>query len=322
MKILITGGAGFIGSHLCDRVLELNNEVICVDSLNKYYNPEIKKNNIKHNLKNRNFIFVRADITDKNQIEKVFRKYKIDKVVHLAARAGVRPSIENPEIYIRTNILGTLNLLELCRKYKIKSFVFGSSSSVYGNNKKIPFSETDKTDNIMSPYAATKRTAEFFCRQYSSMYGINIICLRFFTVYGPRGRPDMAPFLFTKAIDEGKKIKMYGDGTSRRDYTFVSDIVGGIISALQLDYRKSGFEIINLGDSRTVELKEFISIIEKTTGKKAIIEKLPLQKGDVPVTYADISKAKKLLNYKPKVSIEKGMEIFVGWYKKNKKLYS
>jgi UDP-glucuronate 4-epimerase len=321
MKILVTGGAGFIGSHVCDRLLESGYSVVCVDDLNEYYNPKIKRNNIKQNLKNKNFSFLKADISKQKELEKIFEKNKIEKVIHLAARAGVRASIENPEIYVRTNIIGTVNLLELCRKHNVKSFIFGSSSSVYGNNKKVPFSESDNTDNIISPYASTKRAAEFFCKQYSEMYGINIICLRFFTVYGPRGRPDMAPLIFTKAIDSGKIIKMYGNGKTKRDYTFVSDIVEGIISALNYEYKKARFEIINLGDSKTTELIDFISMIEKHLGKKAIIEKNPKQKGDVDITYADISKAKKLLNYNPKVPVEQGLKLLIEWYQKNKKIY-
>jgi UDP-glucuronate 4-epimerase len=313
MKILVTGGAGFIGSNLCDCLLELKNEVICIDNLNDYYSPEQKEKNIKHNLNNKNFEFCERDIEDKEALAKIFQENKFDVVVHLAARAGVRPSLENPEIYFNTNVRGTLNILELCRENKIK-MIFASSSSVYGNNK-IPFSEDDATEEQLSPYGTTKKMGERLCEMYSKLYDMNIICLRFFTVYGPRGRPDMAPYIFTKNIVEGKKINVFGDGTSKRDYTFISDIVDGIISAINKDLK---FEIINLGDSSPITLKDFIGLIEKITGKKAIIEHLPEQKGDMKATYAKIDKAKDLLDYKPKVSIEEGMKKFVGWYKNEK----
>jgi len=313
MKILVTGGAGFIGSNLCDRLLELGNKVVCVDNLNDYYSPKRKEKNISHNLKNKYFEFHKLDIEDKKSLEEIFKDNKFDVVVHIAARAGVRPSLENPDIYFNTNVKGTLNILEICRKDKIK-IIFASSSSVYGNNN-IPFSEDDATEEQLSPYGTTKKIGERLCEMYSKLYDMKIICLRFFTVYGPRGRPDMAPYIFTKKILEEKKINVFGDGTSKRDYTFVSDIVDGIISAIKKDLK---FEIINLGDSNPILLKEFISVIEKTIGKKAIIENIPEQKGDMKATYAKIDKAKELLNYKPKVNIEEGIKIFVGWYENEK----
>ena len=311
MKILVTGGAGFIASHVCDALLARGDEVICVENFNDYYNPKAKKSNIKGASKNENFRLFRADILDIKKLRAIFRKTKPEKVIHLAARAGVRPSLEDPALYCDVNIKGTTNILEISKEFGIKNIVFGSSSSVYGANKKIPFSESDPVNNPVSPYAATKRAGELMCYAYHHLYGLNITCLRFFTVYGPRGRPDMAPYKFTKAIDEGKKITMYGDGTTKRDYTYVADIVAGIVSALD---RNLSYEIINLGDSKTVSLSEFIAIIEKTLGKKALIKKMPMQPGDVEVTYADISKAKKLLGYKPKVSIEEGIRRFVKWY--------
>jgi len=311
MRILVTGGAGFIGSHLCERLLEGSNEVICVDDFNDFYNPKIKEKNISECKKN--FKLYKADIRNKKNLENIFKKEKIDIVVHLAARAGVRPSILYPQLYADVNILGTMNLLETARRNNVKKFVFGSSSSVYGLNKKVPFNEEDSLDSMISPYAITKYAGERLCYQYNKLYKIPIVCLRFFTVYGPRGRPDMAVYKFTKLINEKKKIEMYGDGTSKRDYTYVSDIVDGIMAAIN---KKLDFEIINLGDSNPIELKYLIKLIEKNLGKKALIKKADVQPGDVPVTYADIRKAKKLLGYQPKIKIEDGIKRFVKWYLK------
>lgn len=241
----------------------------------------------------------------------IFQKNKPGKIVHLAARAGVRASLEEPVIYEKVNVLGTLNLLMLAKEFRIKNFVFGSSSSVYGNASKIPFSEDANTDMPASPYAATKKAAELMCFTFSSLYKIPITCLRLFTVYGPRGRPDMAPYKFTELIHSGKEIPVFGDGTSKRDYTYVSDIVSGILSALSKELK---FEVINLGNSNPIELNKFISIIEKNVGKKAKIKRLPFQDGEVFITYSDIRKAEKLLNWKPKTSVEDGMKMFVEWY--------
>ena len=315
MKILVTGGAGFIGSHVCEALVNRGDNVVCVDDFNDYYEPKVKENNIKELMKNSNFKLYRADIRYFNSLNGIFEKETFDRVVHLAARAGVRPSIKNPLLYEEVNVKGTINLLELSRKYKIKNFVFGSSSSVYGINKKVPFSESDEVNDIISPYAATKRAAELMCNVYHRLYGLKITCLRFFTVYGPRGRPDMAPHKFTKLIDEGKEVQVYGTTASKRDYTYIADIVDGIIVAVDKDLP---FEIINLGNSKTVELKHLISVIENLVGKKAKIKQLPEQPGDVPLTYADISKARKLLGYAPKASIENGMGLFVEWYKNQK----
>ena len=311
-QILVTGGAGFIGSHLVDRLLNMGKKVICIDNFDPFYDPEIKKKNIEHNLENMNFTLINEDIRNKKKLEEIFEMHSIDKIVHLAARAGVRPSIRDPLLYEDVNIKGTLNLLELCKKYQIKNFIFGSSSSVYGINSKIPFSERDPINFPISPYATSKRACELFCFTYSHLYDLPITCLRFFTVYGPRQRPEMAIHKFTRLISQGKTIEMYGNGTSKRDYTYIDDIIIGIISALN---KKFDFEIINLGNSETVELKYLISLIEKNLKKKAKIKQLPEQLGDVPITYADITKAKKLLNYKPKVKIEEGIEKFVRWYK-------
>ncbi|MBC8500873.1 MAG: SDR family NAD(P)-dependent oxidoreductase [Nanoarchaeota archaeon] len=310
--ILVTGGAGFIGSHVCDKLLSEGERIICVDNLNAYYDPKFKRKNITHNLRNKSFKFYKVDITHYNELFKIFSKHKIDSVVHLAARAGVRPSIKNPHIYESVNIKGTLNLLDLSRHFKIKNFVFGSSSSVYGVNRKVPFSESDRVIKQVSPYAVTKRAGELFCNNYHYLYNLNTVALRFFTVYGPRGRPDMAPYKFTARIYHGLPIQMYGDGSSARDYTYVGDIVEGVLSALNKEF---GFEIINLGDSKPVKLKRFIEVVEDAVGRKAIIEQKEMPQGDVPITYADISKAKRLLGYKPKIKIEEGIKMFVEWYK-------
>jgi len=314
MSIMVTGGAGFIGSHVCDRLLSIGKKVVCVDNLNPYYPPKIKIKNIQHNFDNPHYVFVNLDITKKDELEQVFMNNKIDKIIHLAARAGVRPSIEKPLWYKDTNVSGTLNLLELSKMYKIKNFIFGSSSSVYGNSQKVPFSESDNVDYPISPYAASKKACELYCYTYSHLCNLNITCLRFFTVYGPRGRPDMAPFLFTKWINNGNPIKRFGDGTSKRDYTFITDIVDGVISALGKNFK---YEIINLGNSNPVELNYFIRLIEKSLNKKAKIKQFPEQPGDVPITFADVSKAKKLLGYDPKVKIEEGIPLLTHWYKDN-----
>jgi UDP-glucuronate 4-epimerase len=313
--ILVTGGAGFIGSHVCEALLKKGEKVVCVDDLNSYYNPKYKLENLSILKKYRNFKFYKLDISKSKQLETVFKKNKIDKIVHLAARAGVRASIEHPYLYEHVDIVGTLNLLELARKNKVKQFIFGSSSSVYGVNKKIPFSESDPINNPISPYAACKVSGEAFCRDYSYLYKIPMICLRFFTVYGPRGRPDMAPYKFTQLISEGKEVPFYGNGKTKRDYTYVSDIVSGILSALN---KKFDFEIFNLGDNHTVELKKLITLIEQNVGKKAKLKKMPLQPGDVPLTYADLKKSRKMLGYNPKVKIEEGIKKFVEWYKENR----
>jgi UDP-glucuronate 4-epimerase len=311
MSILVTGGAGFIGSHLIDRLLKKGYSVICLDNFDPYYDSRLKRKNIKHNLDKPNFKLVEADIRDKKALKKIFEKNGIEKIVHLAAKVGVRSSIKEPLLYEDVNVRGTLNLLELCREFKVENFIFGSSSSVYGSTQKIPFSEDDIPKPI-SPYGASKRSAELLCHVYSSLYGVPIICLRFFTVYGPRQRPDMVIHKFTRLIDQGKEIPMYGDGTSKRDYTHIDDIVTGIVNALEKEF---SFEIFNLGHSRTVELKKLISLIERELGKKAKIRKLPTQRGDMLITYAKISKAKKMLNYDPQVSLEVGIKAFVEWYK-------
>ncbi len=312
MKYLVTGGAGFIGSHLCEALLDKGIEVICVDNFDDYYNPEFKKNNIKSCIKNKNFTLFNADITELSQLNPIFQKNKIDRVVHLAARAGVRPSIANPFIYEKVNVNGTLNLLDIARKFKIKNFVFSSSSSVYGNLSKVPFSENEKTDCPISPYAATKKSAELLCYAYSELYNLPITCLRLFTVYGPRNRPDMAAYIFMDQIYKEKEIKVFGNGKNKRDYTYVADIVHGVLLSLE---KESKFEIINLGNSNPVELNVLISLIEESVGKKAKISRMESQPGEVDITYSGITKAKKILGWKPKVNIREGVNKLAEWYK-------
>lgn len=314
MAILVTGGAGFIGSHLVEKLLALDIQIICLDNFNDFYDPNIKRNNIQPFIGNPNFYLVEGDIRDRNILEDIFKKEAIDTVIHLAAMPGVRPSIKNPKIYQDVNVTGTINLLEASVKAKTEKFIYGSSSSVYGLATKLPFSENDDSGKPISPYAASKRSAELFCYIYSHLYGLSVCCLRFFTVYGPRQRPEMAIHKFTKCISQGLEIPVYGDGTSKRDYTYISDIIDGIVSVLD---KKFDFEIFNLGDSECIELRHIISLIEKYVGKKAMVKRLPDQPGDVPVTYADITKSAELLGYKPRVKIEEGIEKFVSWFKED-----
>jgi len=311
--ILITGGAGFIGSHLVDRLLSEGDwRITVVDDFNDFYSPAIKRDNIREHLKNPNYKLVEADIRDCAALEEAFVETNFDCIVHLAARAGVRPSLQEPQLYVETNINGTMNLLELARRYGVKQFVFGSSSSVYGVNEKVPFAEDDPIFNPISPYAATKAAGELICHTYAHLYDMRIVCLRFFTVYGARQRPDLAIHKFARLISEGKPIPVFGDGSTRRDYTYVDDITAGVRAAI--DYDQSGYEVINLGESRTVELRELISLIERELGARAEIDRQPQQPGDVPQTFADISKAKRLLNYDPQTQIEAGLKRFIEWF--------
>ena len=315
MSILVTGGAGFIGSHVLDRLAAEGRRAVCLDNFNDYYPPEVKRRNIEKALASGMVELVEADIREMEACRSAFGQHEIESVIHLAARAGVRPSIEEPILYEEVNCRGTLNLLECARLAGVRKFVFGSSSSVYGINQKVPFSEDDPIARPISPYAATKRAGELHCHVYHHLYGIPTVCLRFFTVYGPRQRPDLAIHKFTALIEAGEKIQMFGDGSSRRDYTYYSDVVDGVLAALD---REFDFEIINLGNSSPVELRELISIIERTLGKTARIEQLPHQPGDVPITYADISKARQLLDYDPQYPIGRGIENFVEWYRQQK----
>ncbi len=312
MRILVTGGAGFIGSHLSEKLLQEGNEVVCVDNFNDYYDPRVKRENLRSAREQANFRLFEEDIRNYDGLEQIFREYPFDAVVHLAARAGVRPSIQQPRLYQDVNIRGTLNLLELARHYHVPKFIFASSSSVYGNNKKVPFSEDDNVDHPISPYAATKKAGELITYTYHHLYGISASCIRFFTVYGPRQRPDMAIHKFTRLIDQGEPIPVFGDGNSRRDYTYISDIVDGLERAIE---RCEGYEIYNLGDSKTIGLLEMIREIESALGKKADLKFMPAQPGDVDITYADISKARRMLGYEPKVFFEQGIRNFVAWYR-------
>ena len=313
-NLLITGGAGFIGSHLVDRLLSSNVErITVVDDFNDFYNPSIKRDNIREHLKDPRYSIHELDIRDAAALKQVFKESNFDCVVHLAARAGVRPSLSEPQLYTETNINGTVNLLELARQHNIKQFVFGSSSSVYGINAKVPFSEDDPIRQPISPYAATKGAGELLCHTYSHLYGLRCVCLRFFTVYGPRQRPDLAIHKFAKLISQHKPIPVFGDGTTRRDYTYIDDIIDGVTAAI--DYDKSNYEVINLGESRTVELRELISLLEKELDTHAVIERQPPQPGDVPQTFADVSKARALLNYQPQTQIEEGLRRFVEWFR-------
>jgi UDP-glucuronate 4-epimerase len=316
-NILVTGGAGFIGSHLVDQLLSEGEwQVSVIDDFNDFYDPAIKRTNVSRNNENPNYQLFEADIRDQTALKLVFEANPFDCIVHLAARAGVRPSLEQPELYAETNINGTLNLLQLAREHGITQFVFGSSSSVYGINAKVPFSEDDPVRQPISPYAATKGAGELLCHTYAHLYGLRCVCLRFFTVYGPRQRPDLAIHKFARLISEGKPIPVFGDGTTRRDYTFVDDVIQGVRTAIDYsgDFDKSGYEVINLGESRTVELRELISILEKALGARAVLDQQPLQPGDVPQTYADISKARQLLGYNPRTQIEEGVQKFVEWF--------
>src|SRR5713226_7015654 len=308
--ILITGGAGFIGSHLVDRLLDEGDwHVTVVDDFNDFYEPETKRENVSAHQKDPAYHLFEADIRNQTALGQVFEDSDFDCIVHLAARAGVRPSLTQPLLYSETNINGTLNLLELARQHNVKQFVFGSSSSVYGINAKVPFSEDDPIRQPISPYAATKAAGELICHTYSHLYGIRCVCLRFFTVYGPRQRPDLAIHKFAHLISCGQPIPVFGDGTTRRDYTYIDDIIAGVLAAIE--YQTSNYEVINLGESRTVELGELISLLEKALGKTAQIDRQPMQPGDVPQTFADITKARRLLKYNPQTQIEDGINKFV-----------
>ncbi|HEX8720791.1 MAG TPA: NAD-dependent epimerase/dehydratase family protein [Pyrinomonadaceae bacterium] len=313
-NVLVTGGAGFIGSHLVARLLaEGAWRVHVVDDFNDFYDPALKRRNVAPHLGRDAFRLHEADIRDRAALGKVFGETGFDVIVHLAARAGVRPSLAEPVLYTETNIDGTVNLLELARGHQVKQFVFGSSSSVYGENEKVPFAEDDPVARPISPYAATKAAGELLCHAYSHLWGLRCVCLRFFTVYGARQRPDLAIHKFARLISAGRPVPVFGDGTTRRDYTYVDDIIAGVRAAM--DYRQSAYEVFNLGESRTVSLGELIALLERELGREAIIERQPPQPGDVPQTYADVSKARRLLGYDPRTPIEEGIRRFVEWFR-------
>lgn len=316
MNIIVTGGAGFIGSYICEKLINLGFRVICIDNFDDFYSPEIKEDNIRGIINNNNFKLYRSDICNLDGLEEIFLKNDIEVVIHLAAKAGVRPSIKNPLIYQKVNVLGTMNLLECCKKYNIPKFIFASSSSVYGESKKIPFSEDDNVDHPVSPYAATKKAGELICYTYHSLYKISVYCFRFFTVYGPRQRPEMAIHKFTRQVLSGREIEIYGNGSSYRDYTYIDDVVSGVVNSMD---KIKGFEIINLGNSDTIKLIDLVKLIETATGEKAILKFVNRQPGDVSMTCADIRKARKMLKYFPETSIGEGLTKFVSWYKEKKK---
>jgi len=315
--ILVTGAAGFIGSHLCEKLLGNNFSVAGIDNFDPFYDPKIKKRNLQNFQDHPGFEFYEATITGMPAMEKIFSQHRFSHIVHLAAKAGVRPSIEQPIAYKTTNIDGTLNLLEMARLHKINRFIFASSSSVYGNNKKIPFSESDPVDNPISPYAATKKAGELICYTYHHLYKINVSALRFFTVYGPRQRPEMAIHKFTRQIDSGEPVQLYGYGRLKRDFTYIDDILQGVMSVIE---NVHGYEIFNLGESQTISTSQLIDVIEQKLGKKAIRSEVEMQPGDVDITFADITKAQKILDYQPNTTIENGVAKFVEWYLAQKTL--
>ncbi|MFZ4693677.1 MAG: NAD-dependent epimerase/dehydratase family protein [Verrucomicrobiia bacterium] len=311
MRIFVTGGAGFIGSHVSAALLKRGDQVIAMDDFNDYYPPAFKRQNAALLAQNPAFRLVEGDISNRAAVRAALAEAKPDAVIHLAARAGVRASVRDPFLYQRVNVEGTLNLLDAMREIGIGKLTFGSTSSIYGLNPKVPFSEGDPVPSIVSPYAATKLGAEALCRSYHHLHGLDIATLRFFSVYGPRGRPDMAIYQFTDRILRGQPIPFFGDGTSERDYTYVDDIVAGVVATTT---RHFGYEVINLGESQVTRLSELVALIEKALGKKAVLDRQPEQPGDVPRTFADISKARRLLNYAPATPVAKGIPLFVDWF--------
>ncbi|RAJ94103.1 UDP-glucuronate 4-epimerase [Larkinella arboricola] len=311
MTILLTGGAGFIGSNLTKQLLQEGKQVVCLDSLDSYYNPDIKWANVQQSLDHPHYHFHEGDIRDAELVNTLFRTYAFDAVIHLAARAGVRPSVQDPALYYDVNVTGTLTLLQAMQHAGVKKMVFASSSSVYGDSLQVPFTESDPSDRPLSPYAASKRAAELLCHTFHHLYGFDIFCLRFFTVYGPNQRPEMAISQFTDSILNEKPINVFGDGTTARDYTYVEDIVNGIIQSLE---NLRGFEVLNIGGSDPISLANLIQVIERVVGKSALINRLPMQPGDVQQTYADIRKATQLIGYQPTVRVEDGIKRFVAWY--------
>ncbi|HKP05348.1 MAG TPA: GDP-mannose 4,6-dehydratase [Chthoniobacterales bacterium] len=315
MRILVTGGAGFIGSHLVEKLLAAGHEVSIIDDFNDFYDPQIKRANVEAFAAE--VPIHRLDLRDGAAVTQLFQNEKFDTVAHLAARAGVRPSIQQPQLYYETNVGGTLNLLDAARQTGVGRFIFASSSSVYGICKEVPFSEEFRLTQTISPYAATKVAGEFLCSTYSHLYQMRIVALRFFTVYGARQRPDLAIHQFTRKILAGEPINQFGDGTTRRDYTYIDDIIQGVMAAF--DYNGPLYDLFNLGESETIQLKDLIAAIEKTVGKKATINQLPEQAGDVPLTCADISKARRLLGYNPTTPLSAGLPKFVDWFRAKQK---
>ena len=310
MRILVTGGAGFVGSHLVEKLLSAGHEVVILDDFNDFYDPQIKHANIAGFAKDVTVYHV--DLRDGGSVRSLFHREKVDAIAHLAARAGVRPSIQHAQLYCDTNVSGTLHLLEAARVTGVERFIFASSSSVYGASKTIPFSEEQHLIQTLSPYGATKVAGEFLCSTYSHLYQMRVVALRYFTVYGPRQRPDLAIHQFTRRIYAGQPIDQFGDGSTRRDYTYIDDVIQGTMAALQ--YQGPLYDVFNLGESETIQLKELISAIENALGKKAKVNRLPEQPGDMPLTCADISKARKLLAYKPTTKLSEGLQKFIDWF--------
>ena len=315
-SILVTGGAGFIGSHVCEHLLNRGDEVISLDNLDDYYDPTIKKGHLDLLSKHSGFTSVIGDIRDGEFLQQLAGKFRLDGIIHLAARAGVRPSIQQPGLYVDVNLNGTTQLLEMAKNHSIDHFVFASSSSVYGDRNEVPFNENDPVDKPVSPYAATKKAGEVICHAFHHLYGINIFCLRYFTVYGPRQRPEMAIHRFTSLIQNGKPVPMFGDGSMERDFTYIDDIVEGTIAALD---RVNGYEILNLGNHRSIRLDSLIDLIGKSCGRSVEIDRHPAPPGDVSRTCADIEKAANLIGYRPATPIEEGIERFVSWFNSENK---
>ena len=330
MTVLVTGGAGFIGSHVVEKLINQDEEVVCLDNFDPFYDPTIKRRNLARVATHPRFHLVEGDIRDQRLLEKLFSDYPITRIFHAAAKAGVRPSIQDPLSYEAVNIQGTIGILEIARKQPIQNFVFASSSSVYGNSKHLPFIEDQPLGGACSPYGATKQAGELFCATYHLLYRLPVIGLRFFTVYGPRQRPEMAIHKFCRLIDQGKPVPVYGDGTSQRDFTYIEDAVEGVMAALSYK-EETGFkstdpsgkikwcEMVNVGEAQTIELKELIQLLEKGLGKKAVLEHLPPQPGDVPATCADLNKARRLLGYHPKTKILEGIQQFIKWYRQEER---
>lgn len=312
MRVLITGGAGFIAYHLASALMSRRAEVSLLDNFNAFYDPEIKRRNVRDLQAQGNATLHAVDILDRDKLRSVFETTRPEVVVHLAAWAGVRPSLENPDLYSSVNVTGTVNMLEMAKEFSTNCFVFGSSSSVYGGNVKVPFSEDDPVDRPVSPYAATKRAGELLCHTYAHNFAMHITCLRFFTVYGPRQRPEMAIHKFAQLMARGKEIPLYGAGDSRRDYTYVEDIVSGVLGAIEANLQ---FEIINLGESQTTTLLDLVRHLEEALGLKALLRFLPNQPGDMEITYADITRARRMLGYNPQTPIRKGIGLFADWFK-------
>src|ERR1700722_6362140 len=317
-RVLLTGGAGFIGSHVAESLLRQGAELTIVDNLDEFYSPAWKRSNLEEIRRTGKYTVEELDICNFESLREVFRRARPKVVIHLAARAGVRPSIEQPRLYEQVNVAGTVNLLELCREFHVSRLIFGSSSSVYGATSRAPFSEEQSGLRPISPYAATKLAGELFCYTYAHLYKLPVMALRFFTVYGPRQRPDLAIHKFVARMEKGEPLPIFGDGESGRDYTYVDDIVAGVLGALDYDFSSTEgapFEIFNLGNSSPVKLSELVRMLERATGKNAFIEREGLQLGDVPLTWADISKAAKLLSYRPQTTLEEGLKKFVAWYR-------